>query len=208
MIASTLRCLAKRLRRRSLAQALAGAAALLLLTGAAGSAQPLPPNSLTVHLRQGWNNVPYFGPPVDPSAALAAIDGKYSAVWYWDALNQRYQTYDATGNATGNLTALAPGRCYWIVATEEADLDLPAPEAGISPALVPGWNNFVFLGIGGPGGAEQAVADALGPLAGHFAAVFAWNADEQRFQLFTPGDDQASELTTLSPYGCYWLRFT
>jgi hypothetical protein len=202
VIAAKLRCLTTRLRKRTVIGALAAAATLVLLSGAAGSAQPAQPGGFTVHLREGWNNVPYFGPPADPAEALATIDGKYSAVWHWDELNQQYETYDATGESTGDLTTLAPGRCYWIVATEETDLDLPAPEAGSVPALVPGWNNFVYLG------AEPAVADALAALAGHFSALFAWNADEQRFLLFSASGEQPSELTALSPYSCYWLRFT
>jgi hypothetical protein len=192
--------LLRRLLRGVVPRAIAGAAALFLLT-AAGTGHAQQPDSVSVHLHQGWNNVPYFGSPAEPSEALTAIEGKYRAVWFWDALGQRYLVHDTAGETADELTEMLPGRCYWIVATEEADLEMPLPSAGVVPALAPGWNNFVYTGE------ELPVADALELLHGRFDSVFSWDPLVQRFRSYR-SPHLSGGLAALKPFGCYWLYFS
>jgi hypothetical protein len=198
-----MRRLAARLLRLAgprLGAALAGASALLLLSTAAAGATPTPGGQLTVHLERGWNNVPYYGPPIEPEVALAQIEGKYTAVWHWDALEQRYQGYVPAERSSSDLRTMQPGHAYWIYTTEPAELTVGTPRPGLVPALVPGWNNLVYTGPPLP------VDEALHPLAGRYAAVYGWDAAAQRFRAAAPAP--ACDLTALAPYGCYWLRFS
>src|SRR5437879_2608879 len=124
------RGLLRRLRAGVLLRAAAGAAALLVVVGASGgSAQPLQSAGLTVHLSPGWNNVPYYGPAGDPRLGLASISGRYSLVYHWDNVQQRYLTFDPANPTAGDLHQLAPGHAYWIVATADTDLSFGPPAA-------------------------------------------------------------------------------
>jgi hypothetical protein len=194
---------AKRLLRQfvpRLAAALAGASALVMLASATiGSAQPAPGQPLTIHLEAGWNNFAYFGIEQEPAVALASISGKYTAVWHWDATAQRYLSYRPAEPAAASLTRLQGGRSYWIVTTEPADFAMAAPRPGLVPALAPGWNNLVYTG------AATSVDEGLHALAGHYSAVHAWDAAEQRFRGHGPGT--SSDLSGLAPFACYWLEF-
>lgn len=177
--------------------AVCGAAALAALTFTVpATAQPAP-----IHLERGWNNVAYFGPAAEPASALAAIAGKYSAVWYWDAAAQHYRSYRPGDPGGSDLDRMLPGACYWIVASEPIDITLGSPSAGAVRALTPGWNNLVYTGP------ERPVEEALGALAGRYTAVYGWDALGQHFSSHLVGAAQPGDLTTLQPYSCYWLRF-
>jgi len=209
------------LRARALLGTVAGAAALILLSGAAGTiVQAEATSGFTVRLRPGWNNVPYYGVTADPGAALTGITGHYSVVWYWDPLAQRYLCYrpghdehqiDGPDRPHASfapmlcdpaLAAMHAGRSYWIGATGDVSLTMQQPVPGLVPALVPGWNNFIYTGR------PAAVDEALSLLRGHYTAVYGWDAEQQRFRTHTTGANSDGDLDGLMPYSTYWLYFT
>lgn len=69
-------------------------------------------------LVKGWNNVSYSGGSLAPSEALASIEGKYDAVYRWNAATQTYEVYSPVGPAFGNtLSNIADGDAVWISVT-------------------------------------------------------------------------------------------
>ena len=200
--AARLRRTARWLCTSATVRAAAGAAALLLAAAGGGAAQTPGATPATVHLYPGWNNVPYFGEAAEPTVALAAISGRYSKVWHWDAPAQRYAVYDPANPAASDLKTLLPGHCYWIVATVAADFALAPPGAGVVPALTPGWNNLVYTGI------DRPVAEALASLRGHYGAVYQWDAALQRFRTAPADPTQPADLARLTPLSCAWLYFS
>ena len=88
----------------------------------AGAASP----STAIPLCAGWNLVGYPARTAVPLPnALQGIAGKYSKVYTYDAADVQdpWKRYDpATPSAANDLTALQPGRGYWIEMLEPATL--------------------------------------------------------------------------------------
>lgn len=78
-----------------------------------------------VGLVQGWNNVAYLGSPAPPSEALGSIDGKYSAVYRWDAAAGAYEVYaPGVPGFANTLEQLSYGDAIWVhVTAASAELD-------------------------------------------------------------------------------------
>lgn len=104
--------------------------------------------STTVQLCEGWNLV---GFPLAEAQmvhrALASIAGRYTRVYHFDATDAAdpWKLYDVMLPAWVNdLQTMAPGRGYWIFATQEArltfsrsaDITLPTVSVGAAPAIV------------------------------------------------------------------------
>lgn len=98
-----------------------------------------PPLPRTIHLCPGWN---LFGASVQealpPAVALQSIQGKYLRVFGFDATDPAdpWEVYDvAVPSWANDLKLLQPGRAYWILMTEEADLELSGLPAAPVVAL-------------------------------------------------------------------------
>ena len=77
-------------------------------------------------LIRGWNNVAYLGATKPPTEALTTIDGKYSAVYRWDAATQEYLLYAPGLPAYATtLTELKTGDAIWVNLTADSGT-LPA----------------------------------------------------------------------------------
>lgn len=117
--------------------ALAAVAAVVTLER--GSSQTNP--SVTLNLVEGWNNMAYPGATRPVPQALAAIAGRYDAVYYWDAPTARWLGYSpAAPEFANDLQQLSQYEAYWIHMTAPATLvvelalpPLPAPPPGPSP---------------------------------------------------------------------------
>lgn len=85
---------------------------------------PLPPTpGGTVQLYRGWNNIAWLGQTAAAGQALSSIQGKYRVVYYWQAQNQTWQSYDSTAPTFANtLQNLTNGQAYWIYANQEVAL--------------------------------------------------------------------------------------
>ena len=81
-------------------------------------------------LVKGWNNVAYLGGSAPPETALAAIDGKYSVVYRWDAEAKAYEVYaPEVPSFASTLETLQSGDAIWLNVTED-DAVLSAASSG------------------------------------------------------------------------------
>lgn len=74
--------------------------------------------------------------PVQVSIGLASIDGKYTAVWHFDAATGFWKFYKPSDPASATLTQLEPWGAYWINVTDNCTLTV----GGSSIPLYKGWN--------------------------------------------------------------------
>lgn len=99
-------------------------------SGGAVPATGEPPVSTTIHLCPGWNLIGFpAGQPRTVQNALASIAGKYRRIFGYDPSDAAdpWEIYDVAVPAWANdLKQLLPGRGYWLLATEEADLEIAA----------------------------------------------------------------------------------
>ncbi|MFN0146821.1 MAG: hypothetical protein ACKVT1_09935 [Dehalococcoidia bacterium] len=98
------------------------AAVLALSAGVVfAGASPRGDARASTQLVRGWNNVAYLGAAKPPSEALSSINGQYSAVYKWNAADQKYELY-APGlpSYANTLTSIKPGDAIWVDLTSEA----------------------------------------------------------------------------------------
>jgi hypothetical protein len=97
---------------------LLAALALPALGGAALAFSAGTPARANTQLAVGWNNVSYLGDTQPPTEALAPIAGKYSAVYRWDAAQQKYEMYAPAAPAyTNSISSIATGDALWVLMT-------------------------------------------------------------------------------------------
>ena len=118
----------------------------------AATALPSPgtqPPATAIQLCTGWNLIGYpLAEPRPVPAALASIAGKYLRVFGYAAAEagpqptaDPWEVYDVAVPAWANdLTAMQPGRGYWVLATEDVVLDMEnqgaPPEVAIETPTV------------------------------------------------------------------------
>ena len=87
-------------------------------------------------LAKGWNNIAYMGDARAVSDVLAPIEGKYKAVYRWDAQTQEFQFFAPTAPSFANsLGQLKTGDSIWLdVTTQGAQLEAPAKRGVVSLA--------------------------------------------------------------------------
>jgi hypothetical protein len=82
------------------------------------------PAPKAVQLAAGWNLVGYNSTSSAPVAtALSSVQGKFEAVYGFDAASGQYKGY--TPPDAADLSSLTPGEGYWIYATEKVTWTLP-----------------------------------------------------------------------------------
>lgn len=97
------------------------------------------PASTTFELCAGWNPIGFpAGQVRHVRSALQSIEGKYLRLFGFDPLGpgDPWEFYDvAVPEWANDLDSMRPGRGYWILATEDATLELvnqgPAPSVAI-----------------------------------------------------------------------------
>lgn len=65
-------------------------------------------------LLPGWNDFAQVGASGPVRAALQSFGVTYSAVWHWDAVNQRWQLFDPTAGAVSDFQTLDNGQAYFV----------------------------------------------------------------------------------------------
>jgi hypothetical protein len=118
------------MRRKQLLVA-AGLLAATVVAGGLTLSEAFASNTLV----QGWNNVGYYGAAKPPPEALDSIDGKYNAVYRWNAQQQKYDLYapDVPGFVS-TLNELNTGDAIWVNMTSGGGT-LPSLnlEGGVAP---------------------------------------------------------------------------
>lgn len=84
-------------------------------------------------LVRGWNNVAYLGDTRAPAAALSTIEGQYSAVYRWDAAQQKFALYAPNAPAYVNtLAEIRTGDAVWVNMTADGGSLPSLPASGSS----------------------------------------------------------------------------
>jgi hypothetical protein len=161
-----------------------------------------------ISLQAGWNLVSLDLHPSNTaiSVVLASIEGKYSLVYAWDAVNGIWLKYDKVEQTQDTLTALDETMGFWIQMSEAATLTVSG-SAPVSPSitLLSGWNL-----VGYPEATVQVLPGALNTHGvTDFSMVNAFypydTADPWKiYDTAAPG--YANDLTELAPKWGYWVK--
>ena len=156
-------------------------------------------NSQDIVLLDGWNLISLSLLPADTSieTVLGAIVEQYSSVWTY--VNGAWQFYSPQQPGFSDLSALEPGKGYWINMDNSAILPVSGSDAPVSISLTTGWNL-----VGYNESTSQSVADALSSISGKFQNV--WTYKKGAWQLYDPVSPGFSDLTILEPGRGYWIK--
>lgn len=84
-----------------------------------------PVEPVPMPLVAGWNLIGFpTDEPLPVAEALASVDGRYDAVYYWDTSAGGAWRFYVPGLSFSTLQEMAPGRAYWVHVTEDAVLTL------------------------------------------------------------------------------------
>ncbi|HID34559.1 MAG TPA: DNRLRE domain-containing protein, partial [Anaerolineae bacterium] len=165
------------------------------VTGAAAFTQPL-------HL--GWNafSIPIAVDNPNLPDLLNSIVGRYDRVrWYDNSVTPPTWRTFRPGDATNDLTAIAPTMSVWIEMTAPGTLEVSGQRLQATTIhLRPGWNQ-----VGFPSLADQPVQAALAAIDGDFDLVRVWDNSQSRWRAWRPGEPP-SDLTTLHPGDSLWIH--
>ena len=197
----------RRLTRRALLgetlRAAGGAAALLAL-GAAGSEPLAARETREIALLAGWNAAAWCGPDMPTGDALAGLP--LEAAWGWDVAEQRWLVWannSAGGIAGATLTELRHGQPLWFELSRAAVWRQPAATSAFPPPveLPVGWSFLGWAGLHEPVWTAFG-EDPWGPV----EAVYRWNAEEQRWYDYVPGESAQQLFAVLHPGDAVWVR--
>lgn len=171
-----------------------------------GFTRPVHAATQTVVLVAGWNlvSIQVGGSlPVADFAAALDVPDVLRAVWGHDAATGKWSTWQAdVPGFTGDLSAVEPGRGYWVKVSDACVLELDgAPWEG-TVSLRPGWNL-----VGFPGLAETSLENLFGSNLDAVQQV--WEFDATAGGVFKGYDTTALprlyDVNSLKP-GCgYWV---
>jgi hypothetical protein len=155
--------------------------------------------SSTVKLATGWNLISL---PVRPAntgidSVLSAINGKFDAIYSYDAAKGQYLSY-VPGEKRNDLTSLENGRGYWIYMNQAGSLTVNGVAASKSVDLQAGWN---LAGLSST--SAVPIATALSSLKGKYEAVYAFDTSSNTYRGHDP--QAGGELTSMSPGEGYWI---
>ena len=159
-----------------------------------------------VVLEAGWNlvSIQVGGPlPVADFAAALDVPDALRAVWGHDAATGKWSTWQAdVPGFTGDLSAVEPGRGYWVNVSDACILSLDGVPWEGAVALRPGWNLLGF-----PGLSETSLENLFG--ANIDAVQQVWEFDATSGGVFKGYDTTAlprlHDVASLKP-GCgYWV---
>ncbi len=155
-----------------------------------------------VQLQPGWNHVAFFGPQPLLLADAFPSSGSPAVVAIYQAIDGtlEYRRWLAATSAGRTLTALEPGKEYWLLATSAVTLPGGFSVAFPVPVdLQQGWNDLTYIG----GTADPR--DALQSIAGKYERLARWDAAQQRWLRFDDGmaPAWALDLTQVDACGVY-----
>ena len=196
------RRLNRRLGRRALLRALGGGAALLALgAGGAGDVAPVGARETqAIELLEGWNAATWCGPDSPIADALAALP--LQVAWGWEVAEQRWLHW-APNAAGATLLRLWHGQPLWFELSAAASWrQPPAPNAFPPPLELPvGWSFLGWSGLHEPVWTAFG-EDPYGPV----AEAWRWNAAEQRWYDYRPGQSAQQLFAVLHPGDAVWVR--
>jgi hypothetical protein len=111
--------------------------------------------SFNIEINKKWNliSTPVFLLDNSMDKVFEDVPGCAKAVWTYDAVNKQWHVYTPDGNAgNDDLTTMAPGDGYWVLANKTCTLTIggslmrPGPSNQANKTIVPGWNLIGYYG--------------------------------------------------------------
>lgn len=172
--------------------------------------------SYSIELKTGWNLISL---PVTPTTwasttdVLASVNGNVERVWTYNAVNETWSVYNASG-APGDLNIMTAGHGYWVKMTGDDTLtgvgtlyEQLVPSGDTPPSQLPevplaeGWNLIGYYQL--PGQTDRPIANALSKLTG------AWSGSGSDLITFVKATLQAiTPVSTMEPGKGYWIFMT
>lgn len=153
----------------------------------------------TLDLVEGWN---LFSFPIIPESTtltflLRDIVGSYDRVYYFDAANQKWLTYNPNRQVfdpQNTLFSLDVGRAYWIRMAEARSLEIRGYESPYyTVPLYAGWN---YLGY--PSTTIVPASEALQPITDSLNVLYEYVPIENRYLVYEP-HGSFNTLTQVTP---------
>ena len=152
-----------------------------------------------LNLYPGWNLISTYLDiaNTDILLVLAPIEGLYRSVWAYDSGSwSRY----IPGSPLNNLSAIEPGKGYWINMTDETVLEIPG--AQIADTAVPlhqGWNL-----IGYNSSTKEYPEDVLPPIV--YTSIWTYDSTTGIWLKYAVGAlSFLNNLIQLEPGKGYWI---
>jgi hypothetical protein len=170
------------------------------------------PKQATIALRRGWNlmALPLIPTELTPGAIFAPVDGKYSAVFAYNACDSADPWRKYVQNApsfTNDLTTIGIAQGLWIQVTEDITLTVTgSAPVHVDIPLCVGANLISY-----PTAMAAPLPDALASIAGKYERIYAYDASDPAdpWKMFAPNAaPAANDLIALNAGKGYWLHMT
>jgi YVTN family beta-propeller protein len=166
---------------------------------------PFDPHSTTIPLSQGWNfiSIPKQPPNTSIDHVLSGVSTNVAIIWGRDNQGQSWLKYKPSGS-NNTLTALEPGKGYWVYMNNPDSLLLTGTDAPPGVHLYQGWNLVGYNGVDG-----TPVQDALASIGYHlWSVVWGWENGIwlARHEVLTSFPNPISPLTVFNKKKAFWIK--
>jgi hypothetical protein len=158
-------------------------------------------------LLEGWNLVSFPLEPQDPDTetVLAPIWDKFSSIWTYDTLEDKWYRYDRFGPPfLNNLNEVHSLGGYWIVMDSEASLKIHGEFPTDNIPIHANWNLVGYKSIESwelPG-----VADSIASV---LECIWTYETELDRWKRYCPnGPPFLNNLSWIEPGKAYWVDAT
>lgn len=162
---------------------------------------------VSIDLSADWNliSLPVQPQNTDRDVILASIDGKYDAIWTFDAVTGQWSRYVVGGQPfLNNLNVVEAGVGYWIEMNQAGTLVVQGTDPGTIIPLRIGWNL-----VGCNSLVSKAIVVALASIVDKYESIWAYNAVLGTWLRYVPdGQPFLNDLESIDPTKGYWIEAT
>ncbi len=152
----------------------------------------------------GWNLISISIQPADLSVeqALSEINGKYDAIWTYNAGSNEWLRYDLNSPPfLNNLKEIKPGVGYWINMTGSGILIMQGAQPDAVVTLESGWNL-----VGYNSQSAKPVPESMLSIKGKYNSVWSYDAHAGQWLRYIPGGQSfLNDLEFMQPGRGYWI---
>lgn len=157
----------------------------------------------TLNFQPGWN---FFSLEVEPKntaieEVLGSIEGDFSEVWTFDALQNEYKGY-VPGEGVDDLTEIHAQKGYLVNIVFPTTLLVSGVRNTQDVNMASGWNL-----VGCPANADLLIEEALATIDGKFVSVWHYEAVDGQWRHFDPKKPVfLNDLLSMEPGKAYWVE--
>ena len=157
--------------------------------------------TLTFH--PGWN---FFSLEVEPEntaigKVLGSIEGDFSEVWTFDALQNEYKGY-VPNEGVDDLTEIHAQKGYLVNIVSPTTLLVSGVRNTNNVNMAAGWNL-----VGCPANADLPIEEALASINGKFGSAWSFETVDGKWKYFDPERPAfLNDLLSMEPGKAYWVE--